>query len=170
MILGSGYIRKLGAQVSPAASSGQLALREGDAVLLSYPFCGQCSSCHGGHPAYCLLAPTLSFGNSGAAYTRASDVEQGTESRVIGGFFGQSSLASLAVVKQSCITNVAGIIQSQEELKLFAPLGCAFQTGAATVSILGGALPSDSVAIIGLGGVGLAGIMVSHSQRLSPDS
>jgi Zn-dependent alcohol dehydrogenase len=56
-----------------------------------------------------------------------------------------------------------GIVKDREELKLFAPLGCGFQTGAATVSILAQAKPSDSVAIIGLGGVGLAGIMVSRA-------
>ncbi|KAJ4253836.1 hypothetical protein NW762_010231 [Fusarium torreyae] len=54
-----------------------------------------------------------------------------------------------------------GIVKDREELKLFSPLGCGFQTGAATVSILAQAKPSDSVAIIGLGGVGLAAIMAA---------
>ncbi|KAM0428126.1 hypothetical protein ACHAPT_007026 [Fusarium lateritium] len=82
-------------------------------------------------------------------------------SSVAGGFFGQSSLANLAVVKESCIVNVNGIVKDREELKLFAPLGCGFQAGAATVSILAKAQPTDSVAIIGLGGVGLAGVMAA---------
>ncbi|KAJ4029623.1 hypothetical protein NW761_013772 [Fusarium oxysporum] len=56
---------------------------------------------------------------------------------------------------------MSGVVKDREELKLFAPLGCGFQTGAATVSILAQAKPSDSVAIIGLGGVGLTGIMVA---------
>jgi len=65
------------------------------------------------------------------------------------------------VVNASCIVNLSGIVQSREELQLFAPLGCGFQTGAGTVSKLGKAQPEDDVAIIGLGGVGLAGVMVS---------
>lgn len=80
---------------------------------------------------------------------------------MVGGFFGQSSLGNLAVVKASCIVNLSGIVKSREELQLFAPLGCGFQTGAGTVSKLGKAQPEDDVAIVGLGGVGLAGVMVS---------
>lgn len=144
-------------------------MREGDPVLLSYPFCGKCSSCQSGHPAYCLSALELCFGNSDSTYTRPSDAAKDAGGYVAGGFFGQSSLANLAVVKECCIVNMSGIVKDSEELKLFAALGCGFQTGAATVSILARALPSDSVAIIGLGTVGLAGVMVGHVQSTSPN-
>lgn len=166
--LGAGYIKRLGAKVGSDASPSKALLREGDPVLLSYPFCGECSSCQSGHPAYCLSALALSFGNAGGTYTRPSDATTEAGASVAGGFFGQSSLATLAVVKECCIVNLAGIVQHKEELRLFAPLGCAFQTGGASVSILAGTLPSDSVCIIGLGGVGLAGVMVGHIQRPSP--
>ncbi|KAH7153661.1 hypothetical protein EDB81DRAFT_932349 [Dactylonectria macrodidyma] len=158
---GAGYIRKLGAKVGTNADSSKAPLREGDPVLLSYAFCNNCSSCRSEHPAYCLSALALNFGDSGGAYTRHAGAGGDEGGSVAGGFFGQSSLASLAVVKECCIVNVAGIVKDKEELRLFAPLGCGFQTGAATVSILAGAQPSDSVAIIGLGGVGLAGVMAA---------
>jgi Zn-dependent alcohol dehydrogenase len=80
---------------------------------------------------------------------------------VVGGFFGQSSLGSLAVVDVSCIVSLADIVNTRDELKMLAPLGCGFQTGAGTVLNLGKAIPSDTVTIIGIGGVGLAGVMVS---------
>ncbi|KAH6972075.1 hypothetical protein BKA56DRAFT_646192 [Ilyonectria sp. MPI-CAGE-AT-0026] len=159
---GAGYIRKIGAKVGTSANSSTASLREGDPVLLSYAFCGDCSSCLGGHPAYCLSALGLNFGDSGGAFRRHANPVGDEGVSVAGGFFGQSSLASLAVVRECCIISVAGIVKDKEELKLFAPLGCGFQTGAATVSILAGAQPSDSVAIIGLGGVGLAGIMAAN--------
>jgi len=59
------------------------------------------------------------------------------------------------------VVNVTSLVKDEAELKLFAPLGCGIQTGAGTITELGGAGPSDKVAIIGLGGVGLAGIMAA---------
>ncbi|RSL40495.1 hypothetical protein CEP54_016104 [Fusarium duplospermum] len=152
---------KAGAKVGATPNPFKAPLREGDPVLLSFAFCGNCPSCRSGHPAYCHSALELCFGDSGPAYTTDAGGAGGHGSSVAGGFFGQSCLANLAVVKESCIINVSGIVKDREELKLFAPLGCGFQTGAATVSILSNAQPSDSVAIIGLGGVGLAGVMAA---------
>ncbi|RMJ04700.1 hypothetical protein CDV36_014630 [Fusarium kuroshium] len=158
---GAGYIRKIGAKVGTKHNPSKARLQDGDPVLLSFAFCENCPSCQLGHPAYCHSALALCFGDSGPAYTADAGGTGGEGGSVAGGFFGQSSLANLAVVKESCIINVNGIVKDREELKLFAPLGCGFQTGAATVSILANAQPSDSVAIIGLGGVGLAGVMAA---------
>ncbi|WKT50536.1 Polyketide synthase, enoylreductase domain [Fusarium oxysporum f. sp. vasinfectum] len=158
---GSGYVRKIGAKVGANTVPPTAPLREGDPVLLSFAFCGSCTSCQSGHPAYCVSSFALCFNDCGPAYTRRTESAGGDGDPVAGGFFGQSSLGNLAVVKENCIVNMSGVVKDREELKLFAPLGCGFQTGAATVSILAQAKPSDSVAIIGLGGVGLAGIMVA---------
>ena len=85
----------------------------------------------------------------------------GGDENVAGQFFGQSSFASLSVVKEASVVNVKGLIKSEEELKLFAPMGCGFQTGAGTVVNLAKGTSRDSVAVLGLGGVGLAAVMVS---------
>jgi Zn-dependent alcohol dehydrogenase len=58
------------------------------------------------------------------------------------------------------VINFSGIIKNEEELKLFAPFGCGFQTGSGTITNLAGAGPEDTVTVMGLGGVGLAAIMV----------
>ncbi|KAK7223391.1 hypothetical protein V2G26_011394 [Clonostachys chloroleuca] len=158
---GSGYIRKIGAKVGANTVPPTAPLREGDPVLLSVAFCGRCTSCQSGHPAYCVSSFELCFNDCGPAYTRGTEFAEGDGGPVAGGFFGQSSLGNLAVVKENCIVNMSGVVKDREELKLFAPLGCGFQTGAATISILTQAKPSDSVAIIGLGGVGLASIMAA---------
>jgi Zn-dependent alcohol dehydrogenase len=59
------------------------------------------------------------------------------------------------------------MIQNEDELKLFAPLGCGFQTGMGTVDHFAGTGQSDTVVILGLGGVGLAAIAASRRNTPS---
>ena len=47
------------------------------------------------------------------------------------------------------------LIRSEDELKLFAPLGCGMQTGAGALLNIAKAGPDDRVMVLGLGGVGL---------------
>ncbi|OJJ07161.1 hypothetical protein ASPVEDRAFT_876829 [Aspergillus versicolor CBS 583.65] len=97
----------------------------------SIAFCGSCPSCSSGHPSYCYDAYKLNFAHPGCdAYA------QDTSTPVVGGFFGQSSLGNLAVVKASCIVNLSGIVKSREELQLFAPLGCGL-AGVMAAKIIG---------------------------------
>lgn len=80
-------------------------------------------------------------------------------SRVIGGgYFGQSSFASPAPVKVSCAANVTSLIKDAEELTLYAPLGCGIMTGAGSITHVGLCKPDDVLAVVGLGGVGLAAV------------
>jgi Zn-dependent alcohol dehydrogenase len=78
-----------------------------------------------------------------------------------GKYFGQSSFASMTACKESSVVNVAGMVKNEEELKKFAPLGCGFQTGAGAVTNIVQAGKKDTVAILGLGGVGLAALMAA---------
>ncbi|KAL2820251.1 hypothetical protein BDW59DRAFT_164735 [Aspergillus cavernicola] len=48
-------------------------------------------------------------------------------------FFGQSSFAEYSTVAESSVVNVSQMLQSDDELSLFAPLGCGFQTGMGAV-------------------------------------
>lgn len=50
---------------------------------------------------------------------------------------------------------------SNEELKLFAPLGCGLLTGAGAAVNVGGVKSSDEVVVIGVGGVGLGALMAA---------
>lgn len=81
--------------------------------------------------------------------------------KAMGKFFGQSSFANLTIAQESSVVNVSRLVKDEEELKLFAPLGCGVQTGMGTVDVLAGASEKDSVVIMGIGGVGLAAIMVT---------
>ncbi|OJJ59285.1 hypothetical protein ASPSYDRAFT_79103 [Aspergillus sydowii CBS 593.65] len=150
IVASAGYLRKIGSDVPRSPMN----LNEGDPVLLSIAFCGACPSCQAGHPSYCYDAYGLNFAHPGCdSYQVIAAPGQDTASPVVGG------LGSLAVVSASCIVSLAGIAKSREELQLFAPLGCGFQTGAGTLSNLGKAQPDDSVTILGLGGVGLSAVM-----------
>lgn len=126
----------------------------GDSVLLSFGSCNTCKDCTDNHPSYCQQFAAINYGGNEAVF----QVVGGPKAR--GSFFGQSSLASYTIVKDVSVVNVSAIAKGEEELKLFAPLGCGFQTGMGTVDNLAGASDKDFVVIMGLGGVGLSAIMV----------
>ncbi|KAF4340430.1 zinc-containing protein [Fusarium beomiforme] len=146
---GAGVVVDVGSNVTKA--------RAGDLVLLSFHNCKSCHDCKEGHPSFCAKFTEINYGGEDSTYTA-----EGTDLR--GNFFGQSSFAELAVVKETSVVNVTNIIESEEELKLFAPLGCGFQTGAATVENVAEAKEKDRIAVLGLGGVGLVSIMTAKIQ------
>ena len=133
------------------------AFRPGDQVLLSYMSCGQCHSCQENHPAYCADSFSCNFKGEGGIYTTLD----GNENSVGGSFFGQSSFSSLAVVKERSLVNLRGLDLSLEEMQILAPLGCGVQTGCGAIINVADVQPSDTVAVIGVGGVGQSAIMVS---------
>ena len=59
-------------------------------------------------------------------------------------FFGQSSFSSIALVRGTSVVNVEQSVKDEEELKLFAPMGCAYQTGAGAVTNIAGVGKKDS--------------------------
>lgn len=75
-------------------------------------------------------------------------------------FFGQSSFAEYTLAAESSVVNVNDLLQSDEELNLFAPLGCGFQTGMGAVANVADAGPEDVVMVMGMGAVGMAALMV----------
>ncbi|EME47923.1 hypothetical protein DOTSEDRAFT_69751 [Dothistroma septosporum NZE10] len=144
---GSGYVREVGPGVTVAAA--------GDPVLCSFAFCEKCEICKAGHQSNCTTFNELNFGPA-PAFQLAS---KSGEPEVGGLFFGQSSFANLSIVRQCSIVNAKGIVDNKKDLQLFAPLGCGIQTGSGTVVNVSGAKSTDSICIMGLGGVGLSAIM-----------
>jgi Zn-dependent alcohol dehydrogenase len=143
---GAGYVQEVGSEVRVA--------RAGDAVLLSFQSCSNCKDCDNKHPSYCQNFAALNYPAEQHVFTTPGG------STVAGAFFGQSSFCSIALVKEASVVNVSTLINHEEELQLFAPLGCGFQTGVGTVDVLAAAQEKDSIVILGLGGVGLAAVMV----------
>jgi Zn-dependent alcohol dehydrogenase len=134
----------------------------GDPVLLSFYSCGSCEQCQDSHPAYCAsFAAENYFGRQGSLTIK------GSGESAFARFFGQSSFSRHSVVAESSIVNVKDIIRDESELSLFAPLGCGFQTGMGAVQNVACATPDDIVVILGMGGVGMAALLVSRMILLS---
>lgn len=127
----------------------------GDPVLLSYYFCTECRQCRDSHPAYCDAFQTENYiGRQKSMRTRENG--DGLWTR----FFGQSSFAHHSVVSEASVVNVKDLLYDTNELKLFAPLGCGFQTGMGAIQNTSRAGPDDAVLICGLGAVGMGALMV----------
>ncbi|OCK93173.1 putative alcohol dehydrogenase [Cenococcum geophilum 1.58] len=154
---GSGYVESVGANVTVAAP--------GDPVLLSFSSCGTCALCSGGHPAHCVDFNTINF-LGGPDFALASSAgEESVKANIAGRFFGQSSFASRTIARESSVVNVKGLVNSDEELQLLAPLGCGIQTGSGTIAKVAEVGEGDCVAILGMGGVGLSGVMAAKIRN-----
>lgn len=79
---------------------------------------------------------------------------------ITGSFFGQSSFASKAIVKERSVVNVAGLNVTEDELEILAPLGCGVQTGSGAFINLANVQAEHQVAVLGVGGVGQSAVMV----------
>lgn len=119
---GSGYVREVGPEVTY--------VKPGDAVVLAFASCMKCRRCARGQNAYCDKLVSLNFGgqrDDGSAVVTAS--EKGKE--VNGFFFGQSSMARVAMVREESCVKVGDV--SREDLQKACSLGCGIQTGAGTI-------------------------------------
>jgi len=127
----------------------------GDPVLLSFDHCRTCTQCKASHPGFCnSFVPLNAVGTPGRFKTTSSE-------DIMGSFFGQSSFASLTAVHEASVLNAKDLIKDREELEIFAPLGCGFQTGSGSLVNLGKVDESSQVVVLGLGGVGLSAIMAA---------
>lgn len=145
---GAGVVEQIGRNVSTLA--------EGDHVLVSFNFCGECAQCVTGRPVQCdtWVPRNLAggFRMDGSSPMRLAD---GTP--LHSHFFGQSSFATRAVVRAAAAIRVL----KDAPLPMLAPLVCGFQTGAATMlQVLNPGL-GHSVVVFGAGGVGLSAIMAA---------
>lgn len=141
-----------GAGIVDRVGSGITHVKAGDKVLLSFDYCGKsdCRACDEETPGYCDEFHPKNISTIPEVFK-----ESGGEA-ISGLFFGQSSFASTALVKGTSALNVTHLVKDEEELKLFSPMGCGYQTGAAAVAELADIGPKDDIAVC------------SHSLRLDP--
>jgi aryl-alcohol dehydrogenase len=144
---GAGVVERVGAGVTKVAP--------GDHVVLSYASCGKCPSCDEGQRAYCGEFFPRNFG--GARIDGTSPIRRGQEV-VHGAFFGQSSFASFAIAAERNVVKV----RTDVPLELLGPLGCGVQTGAGTVLNALRPRPGSTLAIFGVGSVGLSAVMAAR--------
>lgn len=144
---GAGVVEKLG--------EGVRGFEVGDHVILSGSSCGQCPSCRANRPTYCDLAMPLCFG--GQRLDKSTALSCGDEP-VHSHFFGQSSFASHAVVPE----RTAVKMDKDLPLEKLGPLGCGIVTGAGGVIEALKVGFGDTLAVFGVGGVGLSAVMAAR--------
>lgn len=148
MVLGheaSGIVREVGAGVS--------AFSPGDHVVLSYvPVCGRCPMCAEGRASLC---------ESGAKANGAGELLGGTRrfrdanGQWLHHHLGVSAFSQFTVVAQESLVKIDADIP----LQVAALFGCAALTGIGSVVNTARVGIGESVAIFGLGGVGLCAVM-----------
>ncbi len=143
---GAGIVEAVGPEVTK--------VRPGDPVVLTFNSCGVCSSCRTGRPAYCDDVIPLSFGgqrpDGSTALSRAGQT-------IHSHFFGQSSFATFTLATERNVVKVS----QEAPLEILGPLGCGIQTGAGAVLNSLAAQPGNSIAIFGVGSVGLSAVMAA---------
>ncbi|KAH6995160.1 alcohol dehydrogenase [Ilyonectria destructans] len=150
---GAGIVREVG--------SGITDLAVGDKVLLSFAHCQTCEQCTSGHPAYCYSFVPLNFGGKRTDGTSTlSILSNGEKKEMYSGFFGQSSFARHTIAHRSSLVKVG----NDTDLALFAPLGCGLQTGAGAILNTLDVQPGKTVAIFGVGSVGMSAVMAAKMR------
>ena len=123
----------------------------GDRVIISFSWCGHCSTCLGGEPVYCQDWPRLNL----VGGTRLDGSATLNPQPIHGHFFGQSSFS------RRIVTAAHSVIRVPDDLpaSVLAPLGCGVQTGVSAVTTVLRPAPGARVAVFGVGAVGLSAIM-----------
>jgi aryl-alcohol dehydrogenase len=144
---GAGVVERVGDAVVDVA--------QGDRVAMSFHSCGCCRSCLTGRPSYCHLFFEHNFASLRPADGSSALSRDGT--LVHGHFFGQSSFATHA------IANARNVVRVSDSMPLHvaAPLGCGIQTGAGAVLKTLAVPAGSSLAVFGVGAVGLAAVMAA---------
>jgi alcohol dehydrogenase len=132
-------------------------VRVGDRVVLTFlPRCGECAGCRSDGRLPCEVGSAANAAGTllGGA-TRLHD-DDGT---TVAHHLGASAFATHAVVNRKSVVPVPSDVPPD----VAALLGCAVLTGGGAVLNASGAVPGDRVIVVGLGGVGLAALLVAVS-------
>ncbi|MBB5661243.1 zinc-dependent alcohol dehydrogenase family protein [Brevundimonas halotolerans] len=136
-------------------------LAVGDHVVMVFmPSCGHCPPCAEGRPALC--EPGAAANGRGELLTGAQRLHAGDE--VLHHHLGCSAFAERAVVSRRSLIRIDPALPF-DQAALF---GCAVLTGVGAVVNTAGVRPGQSVAVVGLGGVGLASVLGALACGASP--
>jgi alcohol dehydrogenase len=149
MVLGheaAGEVMELGAGVRD--------LKVGDHVILVFvPSCGHCMPCMEGRPALCEPG----FQSNGAGTLLSGSTRLRRDGKTVYHHVGVSAFSEYAVVSRQSVVKIDRALPF-EEAALF---GCAVITGAGAVINTAKVPPGTTVAIVGLGGVGLMSMLAA---------
>ncbi len=141
------------AGVVDATGPGVRGVAAGDHVVLTFvPSCGSCAECSSGRPALCIPGAAA---NGTGALLHGPSLLRDASGGVLHHHLGISGFARHAVVARES----AVVVPRDVPLATAALFGCAVLTGAGAVLNTAAVRPGQSVAVFGLGGVGLAAIL-----------
>lgn len=147
-----------GAGIVVATGTEVTKVKEGDHVVVAASSCGKCEQCQSGHPNYCESYMQLNFsGNRKVGETPYHDAEK---DGIHGFFFGQSSFSTGIITYERNLVKV----EKDIPLEILGPLACGLQTGAGTVINVMKPSAGQSIAVFGVGPVGLAAIMAAKAS------
>jgi aryl-alcohol dehydrogenase len=145
---GAGIVEAVGERVGK--------VRPGDRVVMTFGSCGHCRNCESGSPAYCEHGHHLQFGGTRA--DGGTTLRDRDGAAVHGSFFQQSSFATHALGTERNVVKLPDALP----FELAAPLGCGIQTGVGAVLNNLAAVAGSTIAIFGVGSVGLAAVMAAR--------
>lgn len=140
------------AGVVEALGEGVTDLVPGDHVILVFvPSCGHCAPCSEGRPVLCEPAGAANV----AGTLLGGERRLSWHGQPMDHFVGVSAFAQHAVLSRRGVQK----IDRELPLEIAALFGCAVMTGVGAVVNTSQVRPGQSVAVIGLGGVGLSAVM-----------
>jgi Zn-dependent alcohol dehydrogenase len=145
---GAGIIREIGPGVTGLSVDDHV-------VMTNVTGCGQCRACRSGRPGLCQAITTSRVQGQIATGARRLRLSDGGR---LNHYSGLSVFAQFAVVVPGSTIR----IDKEVPFDIAAMLGCGVMTGAGAVFNSARVQPDSSVAIIGLGGVGLTAVMAAR--------
>lgn len=143
---GAGVVEELGPGVSDLAV--------GDHVVTTFvPSCGHCGPCLDARPALC--EPGFAANSAGTLLEGRRLLRRAGAGEPLNHHLGVSAFAEHAVVRRESLVRVDRSLGFEEA----AVFGCAVITGTGAVLNTADLPPGRSVAVVGLGGVGLAALL-----------
>ena len=146
----AGIVEEVG---PPEDGAGGPDVKPGDRVVLVFvPSCGHCEPCAEGRPALCQ--PGAAANGAGTLLSGARRLRR-NDGTPVNHHLGVSGFAEYATVSRHSLVKVDPELPV-EKAALF---GCAVLTGVGAVVNTAGVRAGSAVAVVGLGGVGLAALL-----------
>lgn len=131
-------------------------LSVGDNVVMTFlPRCGRCRGCHSNGRVPCEKGSATN--EAGTLLSGAVRLHRGGD--VINHHIGVSGFATHAVVSRKSVVPISADVPPE----IAAIFGCAILTGGGAVLNVIKPNPDDSLAVVGLGGVGMAAIITARA-------
>jgi len=142
------------------AGEGVADLKPGDRVVFSFvPVCGHCLPCASGRPALCEPGA-----KANVAGTLLSGERRWHDAEPLNHHLGVSAFADHTVVSARSAVKIDPSLKPE----IAALFGCAVMTGMGAVVNTARVSPGESVAVFGLGGVGLSAVLGAKAAGAYP--